>query len=139
MPFNVFIKQTVRVTQSDGFATDDRSVEYKVETVKITSASAYNHTYRSISAGLSAQQINLEPVNASNPGQFIWLQSDQPINIRLGSTANSATVSEAYQLLLVNSNLISSLFIDVPGSLYAANLSVRVFRGGTITLSTPLA
>jgi len=138
MAFNVQIKSSIRITEHDKFASDDRVTAFNVFTTKITGASAHNHTYRSISAGLSAQVINLEPVASGTPAQFIFIQSDQPINIRLNSGANSAVVSESYTLFLVNSGLISNLSVDVPGSLYAANLSVRVVRGGSLNISIPL-
>jgi len=138
MAFNVQVKNTIRITEADKFASDDRTTAFNVFTTKITGASAHNHTFRSISAGLSAQVINLEPIASGTPAQFIFIQSDQPLNIRLNSGANSAIVSEAYTLFLINSGLISNLSIDVPGSLTAANVSVRTVRGGSLTISLPI-
>lgn len=138
MSFNVGVKQTWRVSDRDSFGTGDKVTEFQLNTVKVTGASSYNKTFRSISAGLSNQEISLSPINASSPGEMILITSDQPIDIRFNSGVNSAIVSSVYQLFMINSNLISNLFVGVPGSTIAANLSVRIVRGGTISISVPL-
>lgn len=137
MSLNLYVKQSVRITESDAFGASDRSTEFTIHTHRINAASAHQKTYRSISAGLSNQEINLSPITVSNPGKSIILISDQPLDIRINASNNSM-ISEVRQLMIAASGTISSLFIGVPNSTTAANIYINVVAGGTLTTSTPL-
>jgi hypothetical protein len=137
MAFNFYHNQSSKITVGDLFGSYDRTIEFQVNSFKITAASAHNKTYRSISAGLSNQSINLESITASNPGKSIMIMADQPIDVRLGAS-DASMISSVYQLVIAVSNTVSSVFIGVPGSIAAANVMVHVVAGGTLSVSLPL-
>lgn len=137
MSFNAEFKQSLRILESDVFGAGDRTTEYQINFFKITGASAISKTFRSISAGLSNQEITLTPVNTSNPGKSLIIVADQPIDIRLNASNNSM-ISEVRQLYIYTSNTLSSLFIGVPNSANPANIFIHIVAGGSITTSTPL-
>ena len=137
MAFNFYLGQTIRITANDAFASNDRTTEFQSNNLRVAAASAHNKTYRSISAGLSNQEINLAPVTGSNPGYIVALFADQPVDIRINASGNTM-ISCVYQMMLAVSNAVSSLFVGVPGSVYAANVAIHTVAGGTLSVSTPL-
>ena len=137
MAFNFYLGQTIRITANDAFASNDRTTEFQTNNLRVTAASAHNKTYRSLSAGVSNQEINLAPITGSNPGMVIAVFADQPIDVRLGASGNTM-ISCVYQLMLAVSNQLSALFIGVPGSLYGANVAIHAVAGGSLSVSTPL-
>lgn len=136
MSFSVQFSQMLRVVESDAFSLSGRSVEYMVNTVKVTGATKYRKTIELISAGVSNREVNLSPMGASNPGQSLLIVADQPIDIRLNAS-NNAMISQVRQLFMAVSNTVSSLFVTVPGSV-AATVMVHMIGSGAITTSVPI-
>jgi hypothetical protein len=137
VPFSVELLSTFRVREHDVFAAGGRTVAYRAATVQITGATRHHADVQTISAGVSNQEIPLAPLAASQPGSLLWLQANQPLDIRLNAS-NATMISNILSYILAASAAISALFVTNPNSLTEAVLRTELIGGGSLQAAVPL-
>jgi hypothetical protein len=136
MPFTVQLTATYKVLEADVWGAGGRCTDFRVATVQITGATRRDDKVRAISGSVVDQLLNLEPVAASQPGSVLFVQANQPLDLRLNSVT-ATPVCHVLLALLAASAALSALYVTNPGTTEAV-LRVEVVGGGSLQASIPL-
>jgi hypothetical protein len=136
MPFSVQVTAMYRCIEADVFGAGGRITAHHIATAQITGAERRDARLGIVSAGVVDQAISLDPIAASQPGSVLWLQANQPLDVRLNSLSG-AVISHVLLALLAASAALSALYVTNPGTTEAV-LRVEVVGGGSLQASVPL-
>ena len=97
------------VMHADQFTFLGRPITFFPASMKLTAADRYNQQMWEISAGISAQALNINPLGVSTPAGMVFFLANQPVDMRFG--AASATLCLSAVLMLTLGGNISGLFV----------------------------
>lgn len=126
---------TYELLQSDQWAVTGRTVMFLPMSMKITAADRRNGQVWTLSAGLSAEPINLAPLGISAPGMTMIFLADQACDIRFNA-ASDTTFLSATRMFVAGAN-VSNLFVT-PASNYDTTILIEACGGSNATVTTTL-
>jgi hypothetical protein len=133
MSVTVHITQTLRVLEGGSQGVAARTTVHRIASLQATGVERHDGKLLVLSAGLSVYAVDLTPITPSAAGQLLWLQANQPTDVRLNAS-NAAIISAVRSLLLAAA--ISSLFLTTVDS-GVTTLRVECMGGGTVTTNDP--
>jgi hypothetical protein len=136
MPFTLQLTQALRILEQDVWGAGGRTVAHRVATVQVTGAERREARLGTISAGVVDQPLTLDPVAASAPGSVLFVQANQPLDLRLNNVTATA-ICNVVLALLAASAALSALYVTNPGPTDAV-LRLEVVGGGVLQASVPL-
>jgi hypothetical protein len=136
MPFTLQLTQHARTLESDFGGVGGRITDYRVATVQITGAERRDARLGTVSAGVVDQALTLDPVAASQPGSLLFVQANQPLDLRLNNLTATA-ICNVVLALLAASAALSALYVTNPATTDAV-LRLEVVGGGSLQASIPL-
>lgn len=135
MPYTAQCVLALEVQEASPFTTGTRATAYRTATAKLTGVDRRHQQTYQISANLSSVEIPVAPLGSAMPSNaFLWLQTDHPVELRLGA-ASHAPLS-GVQLMILHA-AISGLFITT--SDFATILVTELLGGSNaaVTVSPP--
>jgi hypothetical protein len=133
MPLTVYLTHILREVEVDAFGAGGRTTTHRVATLQADGVSRTDSKLWILSAGLSNQEVNLSPLAASQPGNLIWLQTDQPLDVRLNSS-NATLICAVHQMVLAT--VLSALYLTTVDS-GLTTLRLAAWGGGSISVNEP--
>lgn len=133
MAVTVQITQMLRVREGGSQGAGARTTVHRVASLQATGVERCDSKLLVLSAGLSAYAIDLTPITPSAAGQLMWLAANQPVDVRLNSSA--APVLSGVRSLLVAA-AISAVYLTTVDS-GVTTLRLEVMGGGSLTTHDP--
>jgi len=134
MSITVEITQMLRVREGGSQGVAARTTVHRIASLQATGVERCDGKLLVLSAGLSIVAVDLTPITASAAGMLLWLQANQPLDLRVNSV--SAPVLSAVRSLLVAA-AISSLYVTTVDS-GVTTLRLEVMGGGSVTVNDPV-
>lgn len=122
------------ILQADQFALNGRTQVYLPLTAKVVGADRYNAQILPLSAGLSAQQIDIAPLGVSAPAMLLLFVADQPVDVRTNA-ASDGTFLSGVQIMSLTGHT-SNLYVSTGSNV--TTLQLQVVGGSNATLTTSL-
>jgi hypothetical protein len=129
----VQLTHILRELEQDAYGAGGRTVQHRVATLQATDVTRHESKRYTLSAGVSNREVTLDPITASDPGQILWLTTNQPVDLRVN--ASNATLWSAVRQLMCGT-VISALYLTTVDSA-VTTLRLDVFGGGSVTVSEP--
>jgi hypothetical protein len=136
MSFTVHVTAMYRCIEQEVFGAGGRITAHHVATAQVTGAERRDARLGTVSAGVVDQALTLDPVAASAPGSVLWVQANQPLDLRLNDVA-ATPVCHVLLALLAASAALSALYVTNPNPTDAV-LRLEVVGGGSLQASMPL-
>ena len=124
-----------QLLQSDQFAVTGRTVMYLPASMKVTGADRRNGQVWTISAGVSAQALTLNPLGVSAPGMMTLFLADQACDVRFNA-ASDTTFLSAVRMFVAGAN-ISNVYVTT-GSAWDTTILLECIGGSNAQVTTTL-
>lgn len=103
-----------QIMQADQFAVTGAQREFYPESAQLLAADRYDSKVVILSAGLSAESLNIAPLGVSAPAMLMMLCTDYPVDIRTNSVSDTVFLS-GVQLWFMT-GFVSNLFLTTGSS-----------------------
>jgi len=133
MSVTVQITQVLRVMEGGSQGVAARTTVHRIASLLATGVERHDQKLMLLSAGLSGQAIDLTPITPSAAGILLWLQANQPLDLRVN--ASTAPVLSAVRSLLLAA-AISSLWVTTVDS-NTTTLRIEAMGGGSVQVNDP--
>ena len=121
---------TFDIQHAENYTYLGRVITFFPAQMRLTGADKYNQQSWQISAGISAQQLSINPLGVSAPAAMLFFLADQPVDMRFGDAAASAFLSAVTMLTL--GAVVSGLYITTSNAtqvwLFTAGGSAAVLQ-----------
>jgi hypothetical protein len=133
MAVTVHIAQTLRVLEGGSQGAGGRTTVHRIASLQATGVERHDGKLLVLSAGLSVYAVDLTPITPSAAGQLLWIQCNQPTDVRLNAS-NAASISAVRSLLVAAA--ISSLFLTTVDS-NTTTVRIEAMGGGSVQVNDP--
>lgn len=117
---------------NDQFGVNGQTVEYAIHSAKVLGADRGNDQILTLSADLSAYQMTIAPLGVSATGMLVFINTDQPVDIRTNAASDTTFLSAVTLLALAGS--ISNIYITTGSQ--ATTVWQKVAGGSNATTQT---
>jgi len=133
MAVTVQITQMLRVLEGGSQGVAARTTVHRIASLQATGVERHDGKLMVLSAGLSGQAIDLTPITPSAAGILLWLAANQPLDLRINSSA--APVLSAVRSMLLAA-AISALYVTTVDS-NTTTLRLEAMGGGSVQVNDP--
>lgn len=126
---------TFELLNNDQYTFLGPVITYFPAALRLTTADRYNQQTQLLSAGLSAQLLDLTPLGVSAPAGLVFFLANNPVDMRFGDPAASAFVSAV--MLMVLGAQASGVYVTTGSAATQYWLMAAGGSGSTLTVTTP--
>ncbi len=121
----------------DQYSLSGKTVAYYPIGAKLLGADRQNIQTLALSAGLSAQQIQMAPLGVSAPGMLMLLLSDQPVDIRTNAPSDVVFLSGV--TFFVIGGHLSNIYVTTGSAETTLHLEAAGGSNAQLLASLPLS